>query len=397
MPSFNSAPDEVTSHPYDSDEFRMYSFKVVPCSKHFCHDWTTCPFAHPKEKARRRDVRGLSYYGIACADMTKNLKCPRGDGCSCAHNVFEYWLHPSRYRTQMCNEGPKCKRKTCFFAHSSDELRITNVASAKSDAKFELDPFSSKRDVSSSSSGSLVKLPQHTLHTPRRTSLPTPVLRAANALRDPPARSKVHCQQIANNAGAPQPLGPALQLDQGDSAQLSALSAMSFVAPPLRPQMQMDQDSPSQRSAPSATSFSATPLGPKVQMAQDSPSLPSAPSAMSFSASPLGPQVQMDQDSPSQRSARPGMSFSASLLGSQVQMDNDSPSQRSAPSAMSFSASPLCSQVQMDQGSLTQQSAPSAMSFSASPLGPQVQMDQDIPSQLSALSAMSFLASPLGP
>jgi hypothetical protein len=49
--------------------------------------------------------------------------CVRGDACPYAHNVFEYWLHPTRYRTQLCNDGEKCARKICFFAHSLEELR----------------------------------------------------------------------------------------------------------------------------------------------------------------------------------------------------------------------------------------------------------------------------------
>ena len=47
----------------------------------------------------------------------------RGDACPYAHNVFEYWLHPTRYRTQLCNDGEKCARKICFFAHTIEELR----------------------------------------------------------------------------------------------------------------------------------------------------------------------------------------------------------------------------------------------------------------------------------
>ncbi len=43
--------------------------------------------------------------------------CAFGDHCPYAHNVFEYWLHPTRYRTQLCNDGSNCKRKICFFAH----------------------------------------------------------------------------------------------------------------------------------------------------------------------------------------------------------------------------------------------------------------------------------------
>jgi hypothetical protein len=37
--------------------------------------------------------------------------------------VFESWLHPSRYRTQLCKDTEKCDRVVCFFAHSLDELR----------------------------------------------------------------------------------------------------------------------------------------------------------------------------------------------------------------------------------------------------------------------------------
>ena len=30
----------------------------------------------------------------------------------------------TRYRSQLCNDGPKCRRKVCFFAHTIDELRV---------------------------------------------------------------------------------------------------------------------------------------------------------------------------------------------------------------------------------------------------------------------------------
>jgi hypothetical protein len=49
--------------------------------------------------------------------------CKRGDACSYAHGVFECWLHPSRYRTQLCKEGAACRRSVCFFAHSVEQLR----------------------------------------------------------------------------------------------------------------------------------------------------------------------------------------------------------------------------------------------------------------------------------
>lgn len=29
-----------------------------------------------------------------------------------------------RYRSQLCNDGPKCRRRVCFFAHTIDQLRV---------------------------------------------------------------------------------------------------------------------------------------------------------------------------------------------------------------------------------------------------------------------------------
>lgn len=107
-----------------SDEFRMFCYKVLPCAKRFCHDWSICPFAHFSERAKRRDPRGVKYTAIACPEMKKGEECPRGDKCPYAHNVFEYWLHPTRYRTRMCRDGTSCARKVCFFAHKADELRV---------------------------------------------------------------------------------------------------------------------------------------------------------------------------------------------------------------------------------------------------------------------------------
>lgn len=92
------------------------------------------------------------------APLSQEGTCAFGDHCPYAHNVFEYWLHPTRcgylragagyrpcgravasnqilagrnpwrptlplpsclprYRTQLCNDGSNCRRKICFFAH----------------------------------------------------------------------------------------------------------------------------------------------------------------------------------------------------------------------------------------------------------------------------------------
>ncbi|KAI8476573.1 MAG: hypothetical protein J3K34DRAFT_455681 [Monoraphidium minutum] len=125
-PTYSTA--ELTRPEYSTDTFRMYCFKVLRCSKRYAHDWRACPFAHPTENARRRDPREHRYCSIACPDYKQGM-CLRGDTCQFAHGVFEAWLHPSRYRVQMCKDGGRCRRAVCFFAHSlTRELRAPTHA-----------------------------------------------------------------------------------------------------------------------------------------------------------------------------------------------------------------------------------------------------------------------------
>lgn len=114
--------DRVRNAIYESDEFRMYTFKIRRCSKTRAHDWTECPYAHRGEKARRRDPRKFKYCPVACPDFRRG-GCRRGDSCELAHGVFEFWLHPARYRTHVCMAGKDCRRKVCFFAHTPEQLR----------------------------------------------------------------------------------------------------------------------------------------------------------------------------------------------------------------------------------------------------------------------------------
>ncbi|GAA0146801.1 hypothetical protein LIER_36385 [Lithospermum erythrorhizon] len=107
---------------YSTDEFRMFSFKVRPCSRAYSHDWTECPFVHPGENARRRDPRKFHYSCVPCPDFRKG-SCRRGDMCEYAHGVFECWLHPAQYKTRLCKDGTDCDRRVCFFAHIQEEIR----------------------------------------------------------------------------------------------------------------------------------------------------------------------------------------------------------------------------------------------------------------------------------
>ncbi|XP_050386031.1 zinc finger CCCH domain-containing protein 30-like [Argentina anserina] len=116
-----SLPD-IKNSIYATDEFRMFSFKIRPCSRAYSHDWTECPFVHPGENARRRDPRKFHYSCVPCPEFRKG-SCRRGDMCEYAHGVFECWLHPAQYRTRLCKDGTSCNRRVCFFAHMAEELR----------------------------------------------------------------------------------------------------------------------------------------------------------------------------------------------------------------------------------------------------------------------------------
>ncbi|KAL6181359.1 hypothetical protein ACLB2K_048014 [Fragaria x ananassa] len=129
--------DDDDDDPYTSDQFRMFEFKVRRCTRSRSHDWTDCPFAHPGEKARRRDPRRYHYSGTVCADYRRG-GCSRGDSCEFAHGVFECWLHPARYRTEACKDGKHCKRKVCFFAHTPRQLRILPVNQSRSSSPDEV-------------------------------------------------------------------------------------------------------------------------------------------------------------------------------------------------------------------------------------------------------------------
>ncbi|CAN6340462.1 unnamed protein product [Urochloa humidicola] len=117
---------DLKSGLFSTDEFRMYSFKVKPCSRAYSHDWTECPFVHPGENARRRDPRRYSYSCVPCPEFRKGGACRKGDNCEYAHGVFECWLHPAQYRTRLCKDEVGCARRICFFAHKPDELRAVN-------------------------------------------------------------------------------------------------------------------------------------------------------------------------------------------------------------------------------------------------------------------------------
>ncbi|KAA8523207.1 hypothetical protein F0562_009630 [Nyssa sinensis] len=78
----DSDESDVPVDAYSCDHFRMFEFKVRKCARGRSHDWTECPYAHPGEKARRRDPRKYHYSGTACPEFRKgsllNLLAQKG-------------------------------------------------------------------------------------------------------------------------------------------------------------------------------------------------------------------------------------------------------------------------------------------------------------------------------
>ncbi|WIA19781.1 hypothetical protein OEZ85_005693 [Tetradesmus obliquus] len=132
------------------DEFMMYAFKVEACNRTDKHPRGSCPYAHPGDVARRRHPS--RYQALLCPEVRSKKVCPRMDECQCSHSAFEFWLHPDRYRTSMCEKGQRCSRPVCFFAHTAEELRPL-PAGLKPAAPDEAGGSSSSRRGGSGSDG----------------------------------------------------------------------------------------------------------------------------------------------------------------------------------------------------------------------------------------------------
>ena len=104
-----------------SDDFLHVRVQGSACSRTRAHDWTECPFTHPGEKARRGTRGGSTTAARRAPSFGKGRAA--GGRLRVRARRLECWLHPSRYRTQLCKDGLQCARRACFFAHASHQLR----------------------------------------------------------------------------------------------------------------------------------------------------------------------------------------------------------------------------------------------------------------------------------
>jgi hypothetical protein len=71
---------QAQGRPQLADALAPAGLQVLPCAKRQVHDWTTCCFAHPGEKARRRDPRVHKYLAIPCPEVkqVRPARCRNG-------------------------------------------------------------------------------------------------------------------------------------------------------------------------------------------------------------------------------------------------------------------------------------------------------------------------------
>lgn len=242
-----SLPD-IKNGIYGTDEFRMYTFKVKPCSRAYSHDWTECPFVHPGENARRRDPRKYHYSCVPCPEFRKGA-CPKGDVCEYAHGIFECWLHPAQYRTRLCKDETNCARRVCFFAHKPEELRPlypSTGSAVPSPRSYSASAPSFDMFMPSSSTppmtptGSLSPLGGATawnINAPPALQLPGSRLKAALNARDMDFKAELHRQQLlAEFAGlSMSPSARSNELGRLSGLQPTNLDDMFGAHQPFRP------------------------------------------------------------------------------------------------------------------------------------------------------------------
>ncbi|KAE8697027.1 zinc finger CCCH domain-containing protein 66-like isoform X2 [Hibiscus syriacus] len=93
---YELALPDIKNEIYGTDEFRMYTFKIQPCSREYSHDWTECPFVHPGENARSVILENISMVASTISNFV---------------------------RGRASKDETNCTRNVCFFAHKPEKLR----------------------------------------------------------------------------------------------------------------------------------------------------------------------------------------------------------------------------------------------------------------------------------
>ena len=127
----NSFMVQKSNNNYIPTEFNPKTYKIYECplGKICKLDKKLCLNYHNDLDRRRRNT--YIYDCKLCPNLYDNnkriphSKCQNGDGCKFAHNLYEYFYHPKKFRTIKCKQeknGKYCKeRLICPYVHKTDK------------------------------------------------------------------------------------------------------------------------------------------------------------------------------------------------------------------------------------------------------------------------------------
>lgn len=114
-------------------EFNPATYKIYKCPLGpICKLDNKLCFNYHGPKDKRRNPELYIYKAELCPNLyennkrKKNGKCEQGDQCNKAHNYFEYFYHPSKFRKSECKQedvknNKYCKeRLICPYRHETD-------------------------------------------------------------------------------------------------------------------------------------------------------------------------------------------------------------------------------------------------------------------------------------
>ena len=116
---------------YIPTEFNPKTYKIFKCPLgKLCKLEKILCLNYHNDQDRRRNP--FLYEDKLCPNLyddnnkkIDNAKCKDGDNCKFAHNLYEYFYHPKKFRTKKCKhekKGKYCKeRLICPYYHESDK------------------------------------------------------------------------------------------------------------------------------------------------------------------------------------------------------------------------------------------------------------------------------------
>lgn len=113
----------------------LETFKTMPCSNAFQHNFKNCSFFHNVKDMRRPG-------GFYSSELCKNAdNCEMKEACPFSHNYIEQMYQVEKYKTKFCTHYPNNLKQCeygehCSYAHSENEILIDLIHNYEFDEDF---------------------------------------------------------------------------------------------------------------------------------------------------------------------------------------------------------------------------------------------------------------------